>query len=318
MASMRDSRPDCSVNRLRKNGFTLVELLVVIAIIGILIALLLPAVQSAREAARRKQCANHLKQFGLAIHNHSAARKTLPISQGWAGEGRAGSGWILAVLPFMEQQTLYDQFKPYLKGIMWNGSIEGSILDTRCRIALKTPLPDLRCPSDQDSPLTAKTEYQIGMLAPYEVAVTSYKGVAGTGIICRTTPNCDGLLWPDTYSRPIKYSMITDGTSKTLMIGEDMPSQNYHSAAYYGNGDYCSTVSFNLEVAGQLTPLFNAIYLPPKPDQWGDVMTFRSSHPGGIQFCMADGSVQFLNDSISSNVYKSLATRAKAESVRGL
>lgn len=296
-------------------GFTLVELLVVIAIIGILVALLLPAIQAARESARRSECTNHLKQLGLAAINYEAANKTLPVSEGWANQGRNGGGWILASLPYMEQQSLYDQFAPYLKGIMWNGSAESSILDTRCRTALKTPLADLRCPSDADSLRTATTQYQIGMIGPYEVAVTNYKGVIGTGINCRLTGNCAGVFWCSTFLKPTKFSMITDGTSHTLMIGEDMPSQNNHSAAYYGNGDYCAAVPKTLEDNGTMVAMFNIIYTPPKPDSWTEVMTFRSPHPGGILFCMADGSIQFLNNSIASDVYKALCTKAGAEVV---
>jgi prepilin-type N-terminal cleavage/methylation domain-containing protein len=305
--------PILTLRRQRRQGFTLVELLVVIAIIGILVALLLPAIQAAREAARRSECTNHLKQLGLAAINHEAANKTLPVSEGWAGQARNGGGWILAALPYMEQQPLYDQFAPYLKGIMWNSSAEGSILDTRCRAALKTPLAELHCPSDPDSPLTSTKQYQMGMIGPYEVAVTSYKGVAGTGINCRETGDCDGTLWLSTFLKPTRFAMITDGTSHTLMIGEDMPSQNNHSAAYYANGDYCSAMPQYLEASG--VALFNIIYTPPKPDSWAEVMTFRSPHPGGILFCMADGSIQFFNNSIASNVYKALSTKAGAEVV---
>jgi prepilin-type N-terminal cleavage/methylation domain-containing protein len=297
-----------------RRGFTLVELLVVIAIIGVLIALLLPAVQSAREAARRRHCTNNLKQFGLACQNYAAVKKSFPISEGWSDQGRSGSGWILNVLPFIEQQSIFDQFKPYLKQVMFNGSAENGILNAACREALKTPLSIFRCPSDQESPLTSKTQFQIGRSAAYEVAVTSYKGVAGTGIACRLTKNCDGVFWCSTYLKPIKFAAITDGTNHTMVIGEDMPSQNNHSAAYYGNGDYCSTVPLSLEPAG--TPLFNIHYKPPQPNEWTVVMTFRSPHPYGAHFCMADGSVHFMNDTISGAIYKALGTKSKGESLR--
>jgi prepilin-type N-terminal cleavage/methylation domain-containing protein len=306
----------CTNNR----GFTLVELLVVIAIIGILIALLLPAVQKARESARRKQCTNNMKQLGLAIQNYVSARKTLPPSEGWSDEGRSGFGWILKILPYAEHQAIYDQFKPYINKVMYNFSAEDGILNVNCRTALKTPLPIFRCTSDQESPLTSKTQFQIGRINPYEVAVTSYKGVAGTGIKRRLSPDLDGLLWCSTYRRPIKYSAITDGSNHTMMIGEDMPSQNDHSAAYYGNGDYCSTVPLTLErddqTPDQWTPLFNIIYKPPQPPQYDLVMTFRSAHPAGAQFCMADGSVHFMNDTISGNIYKALSTKSRGESLR--
>jgi prepilin-type N-terminal cleavage/methylation domain-containing protein/prepilin-type processing-associated H-X9-DG protein len=310
--------------RRKPSGFTLVELLVVIAIIGILIALLLPAVQAAREAARRKQCTNHLKQLGLAAQNYASAHKTLPVSDGDAFQNsppylpdppHSGAGWIVAAMPFMEEHGLYDQFKPYLKKKMWSGSVEGGILDPGCRNALKTPLAGLRCPSDQTSTPTSKTQFQIGMAGTaYECTVTNYKGVAGTKLSCIWGDDCDGLLWPNAYRHPIKFAKITDGTSHTLLIGEDMPSQNNHSAAYYGNGDYCTTVPYYLEASG--LALFNIVYTPAKPDAWTEVITFRSTHPGGVQFCMADGSVQFLLDTVNNSIYKALSTRAGGESAR--
>lgn len=277
-------------------GFTLVELLVVIAIIGILIALLLPAVQSAREAARRKQCTNNLKQLGLACQNYASTKKHLPISKGWSGQDLNGKGWILDVLPYIEQQVVYGQFKPYLNG---NMSSSSGILHPNCRVALRTPIPGLRCPTDQTSEATSKVQFQV---EPYETVVTSYKGVAGTNIDCRTTKNCDGVLWLSTFLKPTKFSMITDGTSHTMMIGEDMPSQNSHSAAYYANGDYCTT-QFPI----------NAIYNPAHPREWTIVMSFRSAHPSGVQFCMADGSVQFIRETIKNSVYRALSTKAKGE-----
>jgi prepilin-type N-terminal cleavage/methylation domain-containing protein/prepilin-type processing-associated H-X9-DG protein len=312
-------------------GFTLVELLVVIAIIGILIALLLPAVQAAREAARRKQCANHLKQLGLACQNYASARRSLPVSDGDAFQNlppfsptppRSGHGWIVAAMPYLEEQALHAQFKPYLSGKMWSGSAEGGILDVNCRTALKSPVSGLRCPSDQTSEATSKKQWQVGMSASYECTVTNYKGVAGTKLSCvwyspgGSTPPCDGLLWPNSYWHPIKFSKITDGTSQTLMVGEDMPSQNNHSAAFYANGDYCTTVPNYLEASG--VALFNVIYTPPKPDSWTEVITFRSPHKGGVQFCMADGSVRFFVDTVNSSIYKAMSTRAGGETIRAL
>ena len=301
-------------------AFTLVEFLVVIAIIGILIALLLPAVQAARDAARRNQCINNLKQLGLAAHSYASARKVMPMSDGDAFQnpGRSGAGWIVSVMPYMEEQAQYDRFKPYLKTAMVASTSSGGILHPGCRDALKTPLSILRCPSDATSKLTSKDQYQI---SPFECAVTSYKGVTGTKLSCvwyvpgtNNYPPCDGVLWSGSYRRPVLWSKITDGTRHTLMIGEDIPSQNNHSAAYYGNGDYCTTVPNYLEASG--LALFNMVYFPAKPDSWTEVMTFRSVHPGGVHFCSADGSVDLLADTISNVVYKALSTRAGGESAR--
>jgi hypothetical protein len=247
----------------------------------------------------------------------------MPMSDGDAFQnpGRSGGGWIVSVLPYMEEQAQYDRFKPYLKTAMVASTSSGGILHPGCITALKTPLPMLRCPSDATSPLTSKIQFQI---YPFECAVTSYKGVTGTKLSCvwyvpgtSTYPPCDGVLWSGSYRRPVLWSKITDGTRHTLMIGEDIPSQNNHSAAYYGNGDYCTTVPRYLENTG--LALFNTIYTPPDQtdaDDWEIVMTFRSVHSGGVYFCSADGSVDFLADTISNVVYKALSTRAGGESAR--
>ena len=281
------------------SAFTLVELLVVIAIIGVLVALLLPAVQAAREAARRMTCTNHLKQFGLAVHNYHDAFKVLPVSVGWVGQNLNGKGWIVSTLPFLEQQSLYDQFKPYLKGNMSAGS---GILDPGCRAALRTALPVFRCPSDGLTPnATSTVQFQV---SPYETALTWYKGSAGTSLNCRYTPDCDGLFWFSTYLRPIKFSRITDGLSRTLMIGEEVPMQNNHSAVYYANGDYLTTEH----------PL-NTLFDPAIPNLPDFVVGFRSMHAGGVQFCLADGSVHFIDEGIGHSVYQALSTKAGNESL---
>jgi prepilin-type N-terminal cleavage/methylation domain-containing protein len=158
----------CRAQSRRRPGFTLVELLVVIAIIGILVALLLPAVQAAREAARRSQCQNNLKQLALACHNHHDNKKRLPFSVSpWAEGGpppRTGRGWIIEALPFMEQQNLYVAFEPSRVGDMFSG---GGILN--CQPQLATVLEALTCPSDPSQRLSTNM-YQLSGIT---VAVTS-------------------------------------------------------------------------------------------------------------------------------------------------
>jgi prepilin-type N-terminal cleavage/methylation domain-containing protein/prepilin-type processing-associated H-X9-DG protein len=310
-------------------GFTLVELLVVIAIIGILIALLLPALQVAREAARRAQCTNNLKQLGLSVQLYDETHKMFPISIGPEREGPKpsaqtnGKGWIISILPFIEQQALYKEWEPRFQGHMtWAGT--GGIAAGGGRTPLPwimdKQLPFLNCPSDPASLEISVLEYQWG---GKRVALTSYKGVIGdtrmggtssvhqgTEPDCHNTTKCNGIFYRNNYQEPIKRRKIKDGTSNTFMIGEDVPLYNHHSAAYYANGDYCSChgpVNYMPPYDGR-----NA-QDPYHANDWWNAMTFRSRHPGGANFCLVDGSVQYVNDTISHPTYRALCTKSGNE-----
>jgi prepilin-type N-terminal cleavage/methylation domain-containing protein/prepilin-type processing-associated H-X9-DG protein len=305
----------------RKKGFTLVELLVVIAIIAILVGLLLPAVQSAREAARRLQCSNRQRQLGLATLTYNTANQVIPISLDGSGSTRHGPspstyenghGWILAVLPFIEQQALFDVFAN-------NGGFDGNmhagqgIKSAACRSAVQTPLAGLQCPSDGQA---SKLETQQWQWNNIEVAVTSFKGVMGDSRMGSTstfggTPycndgheECNGLFWRNSYQYPNRYNNMRDGTTNTFMIGEDLAEYNRHSMWAYSNGDTSSTYA----------PL-NYNPNPPDPGTWWEMRGFRSLHPGGATFCMADGSVHFINESIALDLYRALSTRNGGEIV---
>ena len=164
-------------------AFTLVELLVVIAIIGILVAMLLPAIQSARESARRIQCNNNIRQIGLAICVYTETHGVFPVSCAHDHPdsdpmqstsplaGQTGKGWIISILPFLEEQALYDQFLPgFVGGPM---GPYGGIQRPECREAMKRQLPMLQCPSDPSAGKLSDEQFQwFGI----EVAVTSYDG----------------------------------------------------------------------------------------------------------------------------------------------
>jgi prepilin-type N-terminal cleavage/methylation domain-containing protein/prepilin-type processing-associated H-X9-DG protein len=299
------------------SGFTLVELLVVIAIIGILVSLLLPAVQAAREAGRRAQCSNNLRQFGLAIHNYHDQMRSLPISISIWPEGNAytpqrnGKGWIVSILPQLEQAPLYEQFSQF--GFNGDFGSGGGIASPNCKPFLKSLISVIKCPSDGLSTPTATDQFQLGGT---EVVTTNYKGVigdtrmGGTGSVhtlgtvpdCHNNRGCNGLFYRNDYQDKLTMASITDGTSNTLMVGEDIPMHNQHSAAYYSNGDYCSCHG----------PI-NFFPKPPRPSYWPDVMTFRSLHPGGSQFCLADGSVRFITQNIDHATYRATCTRNLGE-----
>ena len=293
--------------RLVRSGFTLVELLVVIAIIGILVALLLPAVQTAREAARRNQCLNNLKQIGLGIHNFHTARSEIPDSHNYeAQHGLSGRGWVPITLPFLEEQAIHDRLQPYFSG---NFRRRTGINSRDLFEVVRMPISTFRCPTAPATE-TSIEQYQWNGI---EVALTNYKGVIGNTMMgdqgvgspdCHRSPDCRGLFWRFRFLKKIRFRNITDGLSKTLMVGEDLPRFNFHSVLYYGNGDYSST-HFPLNIKPQ----------PPRPADWPLSMTFRSDHPGGVHFVFADGSVHFLSDSIDFDLYRFLSTRNGEEVV---
>lgn len=316
----------------RLSGFTLVELLVVIAIIGILVALLLPAVQAAREAARRTQCQNNLKNISLAIHNFHDTKGHLPYSvnpfdqtpQRYASY--TGKGWIVDILPQLEEQPLYDLMAPgYANpGDASNdyseGGDTGGMRRAEIRDAIATRVQALECPSDEAAAL-ASTEMWYWIDVP--AAVTSYKGVLGDHVIWPSSTvhrdgalpdchhnqrGCNGVFWRFAFVKPISFRKITDGLSNTLFVGEDVASQDYHAAAYFADGDWAScNVPLN----------FFLVNLPEEEikNQWYNTRGFKSLHPGGAYFALGDGSVRFLNDGIDHDTYRALSTRSGEEVV---
>ncbi len=348
-----------------RGAFTLVELLVVIAIIGILVALLLPAVQAAREAARRIGCSNNLHNIGLACLGFNDQNNHLPTSinqwgedfvweetrSGWekvwigpdggaaaqrnGGPGQNGKGWIVDILPQMEEQAMYDQITAnYLGDYSCQPRGGDGMGAMEIRDLVKTQLPWLSCPSDS-SAVPSDQQWWWGTRYPVFTATTSYKGVAGDTVVCKltsetasqpyctdtpwpdlgsqpdcqNTAGCNGLLWRNTYVRPVTLRKITDGMSKTFMVGEGVVSQDFHSAAFFADGSWASCgIPLNFFLIG--VPEEEV-----KTEHWNEVRGFKSLHPGGAQFVMADGSVHFVNESIDHDMYRGLATRDGGEAV---
>ncbi len=319
----------------RRHGFTLVELLVVIAIIAVLLALLLPAVQAARETARRISCANRMRQLALAAIVHSEAKKTFPTSVSqWPeppfsdDQNTSGRGWIVAVLPFFEHAELYDRFAPFFKGRF---DRNGGLKTPRCwrpppagLALMATPMSMLACPSDGDATQTQTKAFQWENVA---VTITSYKGVLGAtrltssvwprhddepgaSVDCHARTGCKGIFFRNTYQDPVRPKSVTDGMTKTFMIGEAVWAYDWHAAAFYANGDWgtCS-VPPNVLDANALS--WN------NAGQWQNVQGFRSRHPGGLQFARADGSVQFVSETIDMDAYIALSTRNRGDIGQG-
>jgi prepilin-type N-terminal cleavage/methylation domain-containing protein/prepilin-type processing-associated H-X9-DG protein len=343
----------------KRVGFTLVELLVVIAIIGVLVALLLPAVQAAREAARRMQCNNNLKQLSLAVLTSADARQgRLPISISqfaedrslngdWipgngnpsvndparGGPGFLGKGWIVDVLPFIEQQAMHQRLETQMKADKSFGAKPTRGLGLghiSVRDITGAQHSFLTCPSDQSAVSspdlwyweevpTGSTNYK-GCIG--DTAMTDGKSTGSTSVTtippnfgrlpdCHNTAECNGLFGRNTSVVPVELKSITDGQSNTFMIGENLISQDYHSAAFFSDGDFATCgIPLNYFVPEQdITVMKQAI-------NWIPGRGFKSLHPSGANLSMADGSVHFVSESIDGAIYRGLATRALDETVQ--
>ncbi|HBO42870.1 MAG TPA: prepilin-type cleavage/methylation domain-containing protein [Planctomycetaceae bacterium] len=318
-------------------GFTLVELLVVIAIIGVLVALLLPAVQAAREAARRIQCSNRIKQVALAMHAYEDANKVLPYASEYVTSSPTPKGTATAfVLPYLEQQAVYDMFH-----------FEYMFSYTINRPAVTTPIPQITCPSDPQSvepilsgryPDAGNPSRCHGMwYAPsggpvhdrykgvrpcvYCEAVTSYAHWStGNFVYC-----CQGFyfgsgmfgsemgIFPGMFGRcpiGVKFAEVTDGLSNTIMLGETIPGHSIWNGAYLQNLPIYMT---HIPLNNMMTDNGSDTNGPAGTAWWQHTMGFKSYHPGGANFAMGDGSVQFLNDTIDYQLYNALGTMAGGE-----
>ncbi len=298
------------------SGFTLIELLVVIAIIGILIALLLPAVQKIREAAARMSCSNNLKQLALACMNFESATGTLPYdcspeagdSATW-GMGGTNWSWIAHVLPYIEQSPLYNS----ISALGGASSIDNVTLQTAYNNGyINKNIKSLLCPSDSSS-LNSSLMTNRADLGNV-IGLTNYKGVsganwawtfgvAGTGSTNGDTNGLadgDGLFFRGDGNKRHRIVDIRDGTSNTFMVGEDIPQYNQWCSWPYSNN---AVGTCGIPPNYQMPPQMNAA-----PGNWPTTYSFRSFHTGGLQFAYADGSVHFIQQGIDTATYRAMAT----------
>lgn len=306
------------------SGFTLIELLVVIAIIGVLVSLLLPAVQSAREAARRAQCANNLKQIGLALHNYASSYDTLPpgYSSLWKLDGGdagiadddIGQGWAWGsmILPQLEQTAVYN-------AINFSLTMTFAANTTAQYIRFSSYL----CPSDSPDPLIP-VRNQENTQTVYTVASANYVGCYGTGEIGDQPGRGNGLFYRNSRTR---FQDIRDGTSNTFAVGERSHDLSYVTWTGRAIGGWLfSTPSFeggrntfNPDPEESFTMVLGPVgleNLPRTPNYpSAHVEDYRSNHPGGVNFLFADGSVRFIKDSIAETTYQALITRAGKETL---
>ena len=336
------------LRRNQRQAFTLVELLVVIAIIGVLVALLLPAVQAAREAARRMQCQNNIKQLGLALHNHhdtynrfppGGAKDQAPFGTSTNPGGEWGSSWKVYILPFIEQGNLYQNWQFYSQSGVFNGN----------NITLRTnvAIPGFKCPS---SPLPTKAQSQTTTTTSNYVAIAG----AAPGLITNYTESRTqttkygiisggGVLYPNSQ---MTFGSITDGSSNTMVIsehGDFMKKQDGSTADwrgcqpwgwsigvkqggeppnYYTSADGGDNRSFNMTTIR---------YAVNKKTGWangngdcagsgvcldyGQNTPLNSAHPGGATILLGDGSVRFISNNVALETLARLATRDDGQPV---
>lgn len=299
---VRRSRP-------QRSGFTLVELLVVIAIIGVLVALLLPAVQAAREAARRTQCVNKLKQISLALHNFHDAQRHLPPG----GEKSTSLSWRVFILPYMEETALHDRFNM------------SATIASNLPVGL-TPVASYFCPSAYN----LMSIYGSGQVNGEQTYTSHYYGVSGpegsdptgkaysyaTGDPGKGNIMTTGVLYIDSR---VRFKDMIDGTSKTLSVGEIVHDKD----GIYGNtpglegraaggGDGQPWVRGYFANGGNIGAK-NIAYGINQPADVTNRIAFASMHPGICLFSKCDGSVDSVSEEMDMLVYKAVATKSWGE-----
>ncbi|MCL4204995.1 MAG: DUF1559 domain-containing protein [Pirellulaceae bacterium] len=316
--------------RVRRSAFTLVELLVVIAIIGILVALLLPAVQAAREAARRTQCTNNLKQLGVALHNYHDTHRKFPPSgiHNRDGHGASatssswGPSWLVMLLPFFEQEGLYNQYDFVLPRA--RDGVNQSVVVVN--------IPSLKCPSDG------------GVKQPWSNSVNFARGnyAANCGVsnaFSRSNFDIERERGPFSMARHYGAQLadVQDGSSNTVLLSELIAGSRsgdvrgawaYPSGAYFcGATPHYDNPRYVLRMNG--IALDNGMRDRPSACSADNddpqlrctsggsrsAQTARSKHPGGVQVCLVDGSVRFVNESVALETWQALLAIADGTSI---
>jgi prepilin-type N-terminal cleavage/methylation domain-containing protein len=304
----------------RVRGFTLIELLVVIAIIAILVSLLLPAVQQAREAARRTSCKNNMKQLALAMHNYHDVYNALPLGMVHR------VNWRISILPFLEQANVYSQLD-------FNLTFRGDTVTTNSKVLGGKTFAMMICPSNIIEPLSNNAYGANGQKMQYG----NYLGIGGAVDTSFTSNAASGKCnnyygWhcdngPMIINDRVLFRDITDGLSNCLVLGEQSgrdsgmlygDRRNGYRGGWHGTDDTINTAGFVTGIGSGITPIQYPLNSRCS-DFWACQVPYlnsailNSEHTGGVQFALADGSVRFLSENMSLDTLKRLAMKSDGQ-----
>jgi prepilin-type N-terminal cleavage/methylation domain-containing protein/prepilin-type processing-associated H-X9-DG protein len=278
--------PVMSSPRHRHSAFTLIELLVVIAIIAILIGLLLPAVQKVREAAARAKCSNNLKQIAIGLHAYHDTNNKFPVGYvNTTATPNTSWAWSALVLPFIEQQNLYNNLSPTTR------TLQAAYQDAAVgRPALLTPVSVYVCPSDTNPAgnLNDNRKFTgLGTPSPASLSISNYVGNYGC--------NGQGVFGVD----QVRITDITDGTSNTFLAGERKSGGGCWAAVWAGKDDTQGSPANNQALVGYTSYRMQDGYFDTSGSGNTAYVAYSSQHPGGCNFALGDGSVRFVSQNIS-------------------